>query len=197
MSRLVTDACTIEQVNSAEEQKKDSIPTAPTCFISLIPHFNLQDAQLHDPDIQLVIRFKKNEMPKPPLFVWLNNPMLRSLWNCWDELHLSDELLVRSIPSKYGTTKRVIVLPKCLVPRVLLSLHSGPAGGHMGISRTLSRAKERFFGQKCRKLSPNMCSLVLSVCREKLAVVKGRPHFNQLSLVSHLSFGLWTIWVPS
>ena len=71
--------------------------------------------------------------------------MLRSLWNCWDELHLSDELLVRSIPSNYGTTKRVIVLPKCLVPRVLLSLHSGPAGGHMGISRTLSRAKERFF----------------------------------------------------
>ena len=54
LSRLVTDACTIEQVNSAEEQKKDSIPTAPTCFISLIPHFNLQDAQLHDPDIQLV-----------------------------------------------------------------------------------------------------------------------------------------------
>ena len=73
LSRLVTDPCTIEPVNSAKEQNKDSIPTAPTCFISLIPHFNLQDAQLHDPDIQLVIRFKKNEMPKPPLFAWLKD----------------------------------------------------------------------------------------------------------------------------
>ena len=119
----------IEPVNSAEEQNEDSIPTAATCFVSLMPHFNLQNAQVHDPDIQLVIRFKKNEMPKPLLFAWLNNPMLRSLWNCWDELHLSDELLVRSVPSKYGATKRVIVLPKCLVPRVL---HSGSAGGSHG-----------------------------------------------------------------
>ena len=151
LSRLVTDPDTIESISPAKEQKKDSMLTAPTCFVSLTPHFNLQDAQVNDPDIQLVIQFKKNEMPKPPLFAWLNNPMLRSLWNCWDELHLSDELLVRSIPSKYGTNKRVIVLPKCLVPRVLLSLHSGPAGGHMGIRRTLSRAKERFFWPKMQE----------------------------------------------
>ena len=106
---------------------------------------------MHDLVIRLVIRFKKYEMPKPPLFAWLNNPMLRYLWNRWDELHLSDELLVKSTPSKYGATKRVFVLPKCLVPRALLSLHSGPAGGHMGISLTLSRAKERFLWPKMQE----------------------------------------------
>ena len=118
---------------------------ALNCLVGLVPHTNLQHAQQNDPDISKVLEMKEGHFPKPPLFVWKDNKTLRSFWNCWDEIYVSNGLLVRIYTSKQGFTRQRIILPKSLVQPVLKGLHSSPSAGHMGITRTLLRAKERFF----------------------------------------------------
>ena len=118
---------------------------ALNCLVGLVPHTNLQHAQQNDPDISKVLEMKEGHFPKPPLFVWKDNKTLRSFWNCWDEIYVSNGLLVRIYTSKQGFTRQRIILPKSLVQQVLKGLHSSPSAGHMGITRTLLRAKERFF----------------------------------------------------
>ena len=91
----------------------------------------------------------KNSLPllseTHPMFVWKNNKNLRSFWNCWDELYISNGLLVRSYISKQGFSRQRVVVPQNLIQQVLEGIHSSPAGGHLGITRTTLRAKERFF----------------------------------------------------
>ena len=120
-------------------------------LVRLTSKHNLQEEQLLDPDVQLVIDLKKNQMPKPPLFAWQNNPNLKAFWNCWEELHLSDDLLVRIFSDKSSSPKRTIVLPRHMIQRVLQSLHSGPSGGHMGMHRTFERVRGRFFWPKMKE----------------------------------------------
>ena len=113
--------------------------------ISLIVDNNLLEAQRNDPDISKVIEIKEQGLPKPPPFVWKDNPTLRTYWECWDQLFVSNGLLVRSLDSKMHFPRQAVVIPITLVPKVLEGLHSSPAGGHMGITRTIHRARERFF----------------------------------------------------
>ena len=115
------------------------------CFVQLTSVFNLQEEQQKDSSLQLVRQCKCNGMPKPPYFPWKFDSQVRSYWNCWDEVHLVDDLLVRYTPVSKGSPKRVIVLPQHMISQVLESVHSGPSGGHMGITRTLGRVKERFY----------------------------------------------------
>ena len=127
-------------------------PPSPTpskdkavCFVQLASVFNLQEEQQKDSSLQLVHQFKSNGMPKPPYFAWKIDSQLRSYWNCWDEVHLVDGLLVRYTSVSKGPPKRVLLIPQHMVSQVLESVHSGPSGGHMGITRTLGRVKERFY----------------------------------------------------
>ena len=115
------------------------------CFVQLTPVINLQEEQQKDSSLQLVRQFKHSGMPKPPYFAWKFDSQLRSYWNCWDEEHLIDGLLVRYTSVSKGPPKRVILVPQHSVSQVLDSVHSGPSGGHMGITRTLGRVKERFY----------------------------------------------------
>ena len=52
---------------------------------------------------------------------------------------------MKSMESEGKAPHSSVVLPQSLINNVLHSLHSGPSGGHMGITRTILRAKERFF----------------------------------------------------
>ena len=109
------------------------------------------DAQREDPVIAKVIEMKDQGLPKPPPFVWKNNPHLRTYWNCWDQLFVSDGLLLRSLNTHNNFPRNAVVVPSSLVSNVLTGLHSSPAGGHMGITRTLRRVRERFFWPKLRE----------------------------------------------
>ena len=43
------------------------------------------------------------------------------------------------------------VVPKVRIPEVLNELHNGPSGGHMGITKTLKKLKEKFYWVGCRQ----------------------------------------------
>ena len=121
---------------------------AVSCLVNLLPDANLHQAQRADPHILKVIEIKEQGFPKPPSFVWKRNPNLSSFWSCWDQLYVSNGLLVRALVSKHGFSRELVVIPDSLIPNILQSLHCGPSGGHMGIRRTIMRCKERFFWPK-------------------------------------------------
>ena len=128
-----------------------SVSTAPlnsplaTYATTMIPGYNLQRAQLDDPNISTIIKLKEADMPKPPSFAWAGTPSLRVFWHCWDDLHLVNGLLVRNLSANHSLPRYSFVIPEHLVQSVMQGLHCSPFSGHLGIKRTLLKAKERYF----------------------------------------------------
>ena len=142
LSRLHHTVC--DKKTSGSDFREVNVPSL-NCLVGLVPDINLRDAQNTDPDISILLQLKKDKFPKPPLFVWKDNRTLRSFWNCWDELYISDGLLVRNYTTKQGFSRQRIVVPQTLVSKLLENIHSSPSGGHLGTTRTTLRAKDRFF----------------------------------------------------
>ena len=143
-------------------------------LVTLAPQQTLHDAQMQDPAISTVIELKEQRMPKPPLFVWVKDPTLRTFWYCWNEFYISDGLLVRSVEGRNKIIKRAVVLPTSLIPKVLESLHAGPSGGHMGITRTMHRIKERFFWPKMQETVQNYVQNCPQCMQSKTAKGQGK-----------------------
>ena len=134
------------------QQPRDSSGTStpppsaiPIFAITMIPGYNLQQAQLDDPYLSKVINFKLDNMPKPPYFVWGREKMLRPFWHCWEDLHVVNGLLVKRLCVDQSLPQYAFVIPEHLVQSVMQGLHCSPFSGHLGIKRTLQRAKERYF----------------------------------------------------
>ena len=108
-------------------------------------------AQRNDPDIFTILGMKEKGFSKAPFFFWKNIATLRAYWNCWDQLFITDGLLVKSLAVHDEFPRNEVVIPMALLPTVLQGLHNSPSGGHMGITRTLHRARERFFWPKMRE----------------------------------------------
>ena len=68
-----------------------------SCFITLHSSANLPTAQRNDLNIFTVLDMKEKGFPKPPFYVWKNNATLCAYWNCWDQLFVTDSLLVKSL----------------------------------------------------------------------------------------------------
>ena len=118
------------------------------CTTTMSPGYNLSQAQLSDSSISKIIEMLSAEFPKPPYFVWAKDPALRVFWQIWDELFLSNGLLAKKLPSAVSLPRYAYVVPESLVPSVLYNIHNSPFSGHLGLRRTLQRAKERFFWPK-------------------------------------------------
>jgi len=117
----------------------------------LTPETNLQQAQLEDPNIAKVIEIKASGFPKPPYFVWANNKHLSAFWSCWDNLFIVDGILVKSPQNPRNVPNYAVVVPEKLVHQVMSGLHCSSFGGHLGISKTISRAKGRFYWPQMRR----------------------------------------------
>ena len=117
----------------------------PIFATTMIPGYNLQQAQLDDPYLSKVINFMLDNMPKPPYFVWGREKMLRPFWHCWEDLHVVNGLLVKRLCADQSLPQYAFVIPEHLVQSVMQGLHCSPFSGHLGIQRTLQRAKERYF----------------------------------------------------
>ena len=97
------------------------------------------------PHISKVIELKEQGFRQPPAFVWTSNNQLFAYWNCWNELFVENGLLMRSSKQKRQFPQNAVVIPQGLINTALHNLHSSPSGGHLGATRTLSKASERFF----------------------------------------------------
>ena len=134
-------------------QNADALSRLPlgefhSCATTMTPGFNLHQAQLNDPVLHKIIEIKSMGLPKPPYFVWAKDPSLRVFWHCWDELCLSSDILVKNLSHNGSHSDYAFVIPAGLIDSVLNGIHSSPFSGHLGIKRTLLRARNRFFWPK-------------------------------------------------
>ena len=120
----------------------------PACATTLAPASSLLDAQLTDPELSKVMELKSQGFHKPPAFVWAQNKFLRTLWNCWDHSYLQDELLVKMPDKHLSFPQYAFVIPKALTPSALQGIHSSPFSGHLGVNKSLFRARNRFYWPK-------------------------------------------------
>ncbi|KAJ8951356.1 hypothetical protein NQ318_009292 [Aromia moschata] len=78
------------------------------------------------------------------------SPTVKSYWAQWNSLVLSDGLLKRVLEKSDGTEERKqLIVPRNRVPEVLEEVHNGSTGGHLGVTKTLGKVRERFYWVNC------------------------------------------------
>ncbi|KAJ8959050.1 hypothetical protein NQ318_022305 [Aromia moschata] len=78
------------------------------------------------------------------------SPTVKSYWAQWNSLVLSDGLLKRVLEKSDGTEERKqLIVPRNRVPEVLEEIHNGSTGGHLGVTKTLGKVRERFYWVNC------------------------------------------------
>ena len=118
----------------------------PACATTLAPASSLLDAELADPELSKEL--KSQGFPKPPVFVWAQNKILRTLWNRLDHLYLQDELLVKKPDKHLSFQQYAFVITKAFISSVLQGIHSSPFSGHLGVNKSLFHARNRFYWSK-------------------------------------------------
>ena len=146
---------------------------------TMIPGYNLQQAQQNDPHIAKIIEFKKADMPKPPFFAWAKDPVLRKFWHCWNNLYIVNGLLVKSLSIDKSLPQYAFVIPNSLVSSVLQGIHCSPFSGHLGLKRTLQRSKERYYWPDMNADITNFIQLCQICAQTKL-----NPHHKKAPLQS-------------
>ena len=153
-----------------------------SCFVTVSPDANLVDAQHKDPELLKIIELKTQGFPKPPSFVCKGNPTLQSLFSCWDQLYVNDGLLLRAVKAHSKLSRNVVVVPQSLVTLVIQNLHSSPSGGHMGITRTLYRARERFFWPKMQETIQSFVTRCPTCNRNKSDSKQGKAPLQPINI---------------
>ena len=76
---------------------------------------------------------------------------MKAYWSQWDSLLLRDELLKRVIKSSDWAEDRLqLVIPGNRRAEVMKEVHDGVTGGHMGVTRTVVKLRERYDWVNCQ-----------------------------------------------
>uniref|UniRef100_A0A5S6Q9K0 RNA-directed DNA polymerase n=1 Tax=Trichuris muris TaxID=70415 RepID=A0A5S6Q9K0_TRIMR len=127
-------------------------------------------AQQSDPDIGAVYEWvEKGVWPgqSPPGA----SRVLRHLWCQADQFSIRDGLLCRRWISAAAVgnsvSKWLLVVPRCLIPRLLEAAHDGQAGGHIGFRKTFEKVRSSFYWPNQREDVANWCSSWDACARRK------------------------------
>ena len=112
----------------------------------LVPAELLRNAQLEDPSLGPLLRGKQHGCKPCIEDLGPTSRETRRLLQIWDQLQVNDGVLCRLyLPVHTEGPRAQQLVPKALQNEVLCQLHEGIGGGHLGIDKTLSRLKERFY----------------------------------------------------
>ena len=134
--------------------------------ITLNPTMNLRDSQRADPQLAYIIDLKTRKLPKPNL-TQIQDPALKKWLRHYDQYFLHVEILYRALGQGSSShPQHVLLVPSGLQDQVLKSVHDGPLGGHLGITRTEERVRKRFHWPGIRKTVTKHIQLC-NVCNHK------------------------------
>ena len=72
--------------------------------------------------------------------------VVKYYWYRWESLVIEDDILYRKWENEYENHVELqIVVPQSLREFVLRQLHDSVGGGHLGVKKTLSKVRKRFF----------------------------------------------------
>ena len=174
------------------EGKRTSSDKRPeSCAVTLNPTIDLKQAQRLDSVLAQLIQFKNAGRNKPAITVWANDPRLKQYWYQYDRLFLKDGILVRSVARNSPTPRYAIAIPQALILEILKGVHDSPFAGHLGVTRTENRIRERFYWPGIR---PSVEHYV-KAC-PTCAQTKANPNMNKAPLQSIAvgePFSFWAI----
>lgn len=127
---------------------------------------NLRKAQQKDPDIGWIFR-EKVEGKQKPVSMPSSSAGTRVLLREWDKLEINASgVLVRNVRDKDMKKREQCVLPNMYREEVLHRLHNDM--GHLGVDRTLTLIRERFFW-------PFMAQEITQYITRRCTCVKDKP----------------------
>ena len=86
---------------------------------------------------------------------------LKTLWRKRTYLILRDRFLYwrwEDVTGGGAQPRLQLLLPPQMAPEVLHGLHNSPTGGHLGISKTLEKARTRFYWPRQKQEIENWCN---------------------------------------
>ena len=111
-----------------------------------ISNSQIREAQLKDPYIGYVMLHKETSQPRP---AWSEvshlSPKIKTYLDYWDQLCIIDGVLFRKVHDPPKGNLFQLLAPKVYQSRIMESLHADVTSGHLGVNRTFSRLKDRFF----------------------------------------------------
>ena len=120
---------------------------------------DIQEAQREDSSIGPVVKWLKNSQDRPAKSdVALFSDATKLYWAQWASLRLKDGLVYRLWETPAGDSSVwQLLLPKKLRKEVLHQLHDTATSGHLGISKTLQRIRERYYWVGCHQDVQQWC----------------------------------------
>ena len=110
------------------------------------PSNEVREAQLADPELGPLLRGKEAAHKPGVEEMQSMSRSSRRLLQIWDQLTVRSGVLYRQflLPNSSTVILQQLV-PRVLREEVLSNLHEGTMGGHLGVDKTLSHLKERFY----------------------------------------------------
>ncbi|KAG5885093.1 hypothetical protein JTB14_003967 [Gonioctena quinquepunctata] len=79
-------------------------------------------------------------------------------WAQWNSLILDNGILKRVLEADIGgEDRRQIIVPRNRREEVLREIHEGVAGGHLGVTKTLQKVRQRFYWANCQADVQDWC----------------------------------------
>lgn len=159
----LSDACKHCSKQEAKEELQVDLEMCCVSQACLSPppwsNKDLREAQLADTDIAPIVQWLSESKEKPNWSaVASQSESTKMYWAQWSSLRLRDGVVYRLWETPAGdSTTWQLILPKALRSEVLYHLHNTVTSGHLGISKTLGRVRERFYWTGCRKDVQRWC----------------------------------------
>ena len=148
------------------------------------PH-RIRINQLEDPDLAKLIIAKENGVRPPKEQISNESPTAKAYWAQWNSINLVNGYLHRTWESEDGKQSRLlIIVPKSMIPKVLKEYHNGPSGGHLGITKTIEKIKQRFYWIGCRDSIAEWISNCVECMAAKGPKAKSRGRLQQYNVGS-------------
>ena len=129
----------------------------------------LQSKQAADPNLRQTLLWKQNQTTQPaPQEVQGTSKATKSLWAQCNLLLLENSVLYHQWQTEDGRGTRLqLVLPRSLVPDILSALHDAPSAGHLGVTKTVERVRERFYSYDLQRDVEDWCRQCEKCARRK------------------------------
>ena len=127
-------------------EAEKQVSAVPVCPPDPPPIHKLREAQLADSTWGRILRGKEAGEKPATEEMGRASRSSRRLLQLWDKLLVHDGILCRQLEPPDGREPIIqFVILEELRAEVLADLHDGAMGGHLGMDKTLSRLKERFY----------------------------------------------------
>jgi hypothetical protein len=124
--------------------------------------------QQQDPDISVVAKWFKSDRKRPLRDIVAGySPSVRNMWLHWDLLTLIDGVLFKRHILKNNEECLQLVVPGVLRKEVLLSGHDSNTGGHLGVDKTYSKLKMKFYWYKMKESVKRHIRTCEKCCKRK------------------------------